>query len=396
MKFLYKGINTTTNQPDSGEIEALSEATAYSLLQERNIEVYSLKPQENKKFGKTRVTVSDLVIPLQELATLTASGVVLVDALTALSQNKVHYGLASGFKKLTSAIESGESFSHAIDKSSLPFPPYVKHLVHAGELSGQLSSALTNAAKQMKYDEALRNDLRSALTYPMVLIGSGLVAILIIFYAVVPKFSHMLNEEKELPTLAWMVLSSGKYANEHPWIVLGVFVTALFLILAAATNKAAQSKAMNVAINLPVIGPWLAEQDAARWAALCSAMLKARVNLVTALSLAAQSSAFKIRKIKAEQIADDIQAGSTLPSAIEKSSLLPDTSLNLLSVGDKTGKLAEMMSAVAQLHDESCKRRMKQVMTLIEPIAILIVGVLIGIMILGIVLAITASTDIAI
>ncbi|MDC8833005.1 type II secretion system F family protein [Alteromonas gilva] len=396
MKFNYEGIDLTLKQPETGEVEALTEAEAHHLLQQRNIEVTRLVVQENKVEGKKKVTVSDLVVPLQELATLTESGVILVDALNALAQNKMHYGLAQGFRKLASAIEGGESFSKSIASSKLPFPTYVEHLVHAGELSGQLSNALNNAAAQLKYDEAIRNDLRAALTYPLVLIGSGLVAMLIIFFAVVPKFSHMLDNEKELPTLAWFVLSAGRYANEYPWLIASGFIGVLLLIVGAVTNKRIQSKIMNIAIGLPVIGPWLAEQDAARWAALCGAMLTARVNLVTALSLAAQSSAFTRRRARAEQIADDIQAGTALPEAIERSALLPGTSLNLLNVGDKTGKLAEMMGAVARLHDESCKRRMKQVMTLIEPLAILIVGVLIGIMILGIVLAITASTDIAI
>jgi len=396
MKFIYQGIDTSVDQPDSGEIEALTEAEAYRMLQQRNIEVIRLERHEKKAIGKKKVTVSDLVVPLQELATLTESGVILVDALNALAQNKLHYGLAQGFKKLASAIESGESFSQAIASSTLPFPKYVEHLVNAGELSGQLSAALNNAAGQLKYDEAIRNDLRSALTYPLVLIGSGLAAMLIIFFAVVPKFSHMLNGDTPLPTLAWMVLTAGEYANHYPWVIAGGFICLVMIVIATFTNKKIQSKIMNVAIELPVIGPWLAEQDAARWASLCGAMLNARVNLITALSLAAQSSVFTRRRVRAEQIADEIQTGTALPDAIEHSSLLPGTSLNLLSVGDKTGKLAEMMSAVAKLHDESCKRRMKQVMTLIEPVAILIVGVLIGVMILGIVQAITASTDVAI
>ncbi len=396
MKFIYQGIDTNLGQSENGEIEALSEAEAYRLLQQRNIEVIRLDPQEQKIAGKKKVTVSDLVVPLQELATLTESGVILVDALNALAQNKLHFGLAQGFKKLASAIESGESFSQAIAASSLPFPKYVEYLVNAGELSGQLSSALNNASAQMKYDEAIRNDLRSALTYPLVLIGSGIAAMLIIFFAVVPKFSHMLNGDTPLPRLAWFVLTAGEYANQYPWLIAGGFLTLIGVAVATFTNKTIQSKIMNVAIELPVLGPWLAEQDAARWASLCGAMLTAKVNLITALTLAAQSSVFTRRRAKAEQVAEEIQTGMSLPEAIEHSSLLPGTSLNLINVGDKTGKLAEMMSAVAKLHDESCKRRMKQVMTLIEPMAILIVGVLIGVMILGIVQAITASTDIAI
>ena len=91
----------------------------------------------------------------------------------------------------------------------------------------------------------------------------------------------------------------------------------------------------------------------------------------------------------------DVEGGETFTEALQRSRLVPATSLNLVSVGDKTGQLSEMLAAVAVLHDASCKRRMKQVLTLMEPAAILLVGILIGTMIMGIVQAITASTDIA-
>jgi general secretion pathway protein F/type IV pilus assembly protein PilC len=161
------------------------------------------------------------------------------------------------------------------------------------------------------------------------------------------------------------------------------------------TNRSVRTKLANIDIGMPLLGPWLSEQDAARWASLCGAMLSARVGLLNALTLAAQSSIFTRRKQRALKMVDDIQSGVSMPDAIARAGTLPGTSLNLITVGDKTGKLAEMMQAVAKLHDEACKRKMKQVMTLIEPLAILVVGVLIGIMILGVVLAITASTDMA-
>lgn len=395
MKFEFSGIDLTSQQSVNGDIEAISEAEALRDLQNRRIEVVSLRPYRERLGRKRKVSVADLALPLQEMATLTESGVVLVDALNALAKNKEHAGLALGFRKLASLIESGESFSSAIEQSSLPFPDYVQYLVKAGEMSGELASALRNASSQLNYDQALKNDLRSALTYPLVLIGSGIVAMIIIFFAVVPKFSHLLDGENELPTLAYLVLSAGRFANDNPYLLFGSAFVVVFFAIAFFTNKGVRTKLANLAIDMPIIGPWLAEQDAARWASLCGAMLSAKVGLLNALTLAAQSSIFTRRKQHALKMVDDIQSGVSMPEAIERAGTLPGTSLNLISVGDKTGKLAEMMQAIAKLHDEACKRRMKQVMTLIEPLAILVVGVLIGVMILGVVLAITASTDMA-
>lgn len=395
MKFQYQGVDLSSSQAVEGEIDALSESDAVNTLNSRQVEVFKLQAISSEKASNKRVTQTDLVLPLRELATLTEAGVSLLEALHAMAKNKEHGGLARGFKKLASLIESGESFSTAITQSSMPFPDYVKYLVSAGELSGELSQALNNASSQLEYDQAIRNDVKSALTYPLVLIGSGIGAMLIIFFAVVPKFSHMLNNGSELPTLAWLVLSAGKVANDHPVLVLGGFFGVLLLIGVTFANKHVRHALLNYALNIPIIGPWLAEQDSARWASLCGAMLTAKVELTTALKLAASSGEFTVRKQRGLNLINDVQSGVSLTDSIERANLLPLTSLNLLSVGEKTGQLSKMFVAVAKLHDESCKRRMKQVLTLIEPIAILIVGVLIGIMILGIVLAITASTDIA-
>ena len=396
MKFLYNGIDTATKSEVNGDIDATSEQEAMRSLTRMRIEVYKLVPSDHQPMGRKKVSPSDLVLPLQELSTLSESGVPLVDAVTALSKNKEHPGLARGFKKIASMIEGGNSFSKAIEESDMPFPPYVRHLAHAGELSGDLSQALKNASEQLNYEQALRNEFKSALTYPLVLIGSGIAAMLIIFFAVVPKFAHMLNEGKELPTLAWLVLKSGALVNENPVLVLGTIFALVVGVISIFMNQKVRKASLNMALELPVIGPWLSEQDTARWASLCGAMLEARVNLITALRLSAESSNFVKRRVKANQLIGDIQSGASLTDALSQSNLVPGTSLNLIAVGDKTGRLAQMMSAVAKLHDDACKRKMKQVLTLVEPIAILVVGIMIGIMILGIVLAITASTDIAI
>ena len=277
----------------------------------------------------------------------------------------------------------------------MPFPSYVPHLVSAGEAAGQLTLALGNASQQLSYDQSVRDDLRSALTYPMVLVVAGIVAMLIIFLSVVPKFVHLLDSGRELPVLATFVLGIGRFASDSPWVLMVGGVILLGILILIFTNMVVRKYLINLAIELPVIGPWLAEQDTARWASLCSAMLKARVNLLTALTLAAESCEYTRRRARAGQMIIDVEEGESFSEALKRARLIPATSLNLVAVGDKTGQLAEMLAAVAQLHDVSCKRRMKQVLQLIEPLAILLVGALIGVMILGIVQA-TASTDLVI
>ena len=305
MKFKYSGLELSSQQQVSGDIEAVSEQEAIRILAEKRIEVFVLEQSQIIPKSGRKVTNSDLVIPLQELATLTSSGVSLIDAVRALGKNHEHPNLAKGFMAIASRIEGGESLSVALASSGLPFPKYVAHLVSAGELGGQLPMALTNASEQLSYEQSIKNDVRGALTYPMVLVGSGLAAMLIIFFAVVPKFSHLLNGEKELPALAYLVLSAGQAVNDSPYIVLAFIVAVILIGISIFTNQSVRRWLMDTAIELPVIGPWLSEQDAARWASLCSAMLQAKVNLVVALKLAAESCDYTACLVYTSDAADE-------------------------------------------------------------------------------------------
>ncbi|MFC3121947.1 type II secretion system F family protein [Agaribacter flavus] len=394
MKFEYRGVEHSTASRISGVIEAISKQQALHELQEQQIQVFDIIEFERKESRGRKIREKDLVLPIQELATLAGSGVSLIDAIYAIAENDEKPRLSYGFKRIAADIEAGEKFSDALAKSFLPFPRFISPLIKAGELGGTLNVALKNAAEQMQYEESIRGDIRSALTYPAVLICSGIAAMLIIFFSVVPKFSHMLDGDTELPWLAFAVLSAGKTVNESPFIVAGSLIIVVAAFVLFFTQQKVRRFIMDLMLDMPVIGSWLAEQDTARWAALASAMLQAKVSLVEALALAAQASNYTKRQKRAINMVSSIEAGVAFSEALKQARLIPATSLNLIAVGDKTGQLGEMLEAVASLHDKSCKRKMKQVLTLMEPIAILIVGVLIGVMIVGIVLAITATTNI--
>ena len=395
MRFHYEGIEATTKQAVTGEMEAVSQQEVIRWLEEQRIEAVAIQPAEKKAIAGRAVKPNDLVLPLQEMAVLTEQGVTLVDALKALSQNDEHPNLGRGFLEISHQIEGGKNFSAALAESRLPFPSYVAHLLSAGEASGQLALALRNASNQMNYDQSVREDLRGALTYPLVLVSAGIVAMLIIFVSVVPKFTHLLESNQELPVLAKVVLGSGRFVNEFPWVLVGLVILLVGGTITLLANAAIRNFLINVAIEMPIIGPWLSEQDSARWASLCAAMLSAKVSLLIALKMAAESCEYTRRRQRARQMIQDIEQGESFSEAVKRARLIPATSQNLVAVGDQTGQLAAMLSAVAELHDLSCKRRMKRVLQLIEPLAILIVGIFIGVMILGIVQAITASTDIA-
>ena len=151
----------------------------------------------------------------------------------------------------------------------------------------------------------------------------------------------------------------------------------------------------DVLATLPLLDGWLSEVDTAKWASVMSAMLVSRVDLMDALSLASRGVRVSHRKEALERVAGDVRGGTPLSTALEKRGALTPIGYNLLRVGEQSGQLAQMLQALAALHAENSARRMKQFLTLIEPVAVVLLGSVLGVIMIAIILAITSVNDIA-
>lgn len=249
----------------------------------------------------------------------------------------------------------------------------------------------------MEYDERTANDLRNALTYPSILIVAGIAAVLLMFIVVVPKFSGMLGKhDAALPWLAVAVLSSGAWFNANwPWLLIGLGLAGAMTAV-ALRQPVLRASLTNAITRLPVLGKWLAESDMASWSYTLSAMLACKVELLAALSLSSDSMRIPRRRAAMQEVIRQVRAGKSVSTALDETNILNRTGINLVRVGERTGRAAEMLGSLASLYEENSKNRMKKLMALIEPVAILLIGSVIGVIILGIILAITSVNDMVI
>ena len=344
---------------------------------------------------RRRLRQQDLVVAFHELATLLESGVTLADAVLAQGRGSYHPALVAGFRSIAQALMRGQSFREALRAGGLALPEYVYHLVEAGELSGRLAQSLRQAVEQMRYDQRVAAEMRSALLYPSILVVSGIAAVLLVFVFVVPQFSNLLDDGNELPLLSEAVLRAGMWFNAHWWWLVGALAAGVAFGAALARQPAVRQQVRDILAALPVLGGWLAEMDTAKWASVMGAMLTSRVELMDALGLASRGVRISRRRAALEQVAGDVRGGTALSAALEKRGALTPTGYNLLRVGEQSGRLAEMLRALAALYEEKSTRRMKQLLTLIEPVAILLIGGFLGVIMIGIILAITSVNDIA-
>ncbi|MDM8545735.1 type II secretion system F family protein [Candidatus Venteria ishoeyi] len=387
----------------SGALEANNEREAMRKLQRQGLRILKI---ENRKHPRSQTGSQrppkqrDILIVLHELTTLLESGVALIEAVESLAQSNHHPILVTAFDDIASRLRHGSNFAEAIGANSkvLKLPWYVPQLLEAGELTGKVAQALRDGLTQMEYETKIQNDMRNAMIYPAILVFSGIAAVLMIFIMVVPRFAGILKNRaaEDLPFLAKAVINTGMFLNAHMlWIALGIGAFVI-LLLSLWKNKTWRNRIQESFTRLPLFGEWLLESETARWAAMMGTLLENRVALLHALDLARRGIQLPQLKARLEQVSQAVRAGTPLSRALQDQDAMTATGQNLIRAGERAGELPRMLKSLARLLEESGQQRMKRLLLMIEPIAILVIGSVIGVIITGVILAITSVNQISI
>ncbi len=396
MMFRYEAIDDA-GALVSGDMDAESEVAVARILGARHLTPVSItEARDSGHRGRQRKASSrERLLALHELATLLESGISIAEAIEAQSVADYPLDLHEAFTSLANSIRKGDRFSGALRGAALQLPEYVYQLVEAGELTGNLGGSLRQAVEQMEYDQKLAGEFRGALMYPLILVVSGVLAVLLVFVFVVPKFASLVEKNDDLPLLAHIVLTGGIWFNEHAgWIVVALLLLATGLTV-VFREEAARQKLLDILAGFPLVGIWLTETDTAKWSSVMAALLSSKVELLAALELARKGVRISSRRERLQRVISSIRGGVGLADALEAESVLTPTGYNLVRVGEKTGRLPEMMRSLARLYDESGRNRMQTVLAMIEPLSILVIGAVIGTIILGVILAITSVNDVS-
>lgn len=397
MLFRYEAIDPSGNKV-SGSLDAPGEREAARLLAGQGLTVFALREQKPGLLSsrrRRRASTRELQLVLQEFTTLLESGVALVIALSSLAKSSHHPQLTAAFADMERAVRRGESFSAALRQSQLPVPEYVHQLVHAGEATGRLAESLRSGVEQFEYDQRVSAELRSALVYPTVLVASGIAAVAIIFLWVVPRFGGLLTQHGDrMPALSRWTIGTGVWLSEHVWWVGLALLAAVVALRALWRQPGVRDLLAERAAALPVLGDWLVEAEVGRWSSTLSALLAGRVELIRALGLAAGSVRLAFLRNRLAQVAKAVKGGSTLSAALREHRALNPTGYDLVAVGEASGELPKLLAALARLYETTGRDRMKRALQLIEPLAIIVIGAVIGVIVTAIILAITSVNDV--
>lgn len=394
MHFSYSAVQGQ-GQTIRGHIEADSEREALRLLQGQGMTVLGLHPDRTEREqGSRRLTSKLLHLFMTQLSALLNSSIPIDEAVKALHESEANSRLRRASAAMLKALQSGHSFSDALEAAALPLPNYYYLLARSGEMTGNLAESMRAADSQWAYEQETRRRLMATLTYPLILICTGIGAVLLIFILVVPRFETLLTRSgKEIPLLTKLILVPGSFFNHHMPQLLLLSGCALLALIMAFTNTQVRQKAREWLLYIPLFSTWMQEMEIGKWAGMMATLLGNRVELVQALELSARFIGPTNMQRQFQTLTNAVRAGTSLSEAIREKQLLPPTGINLVRVGERTGDLPAMLRSLADLTDNSVKGRTATLLSLLEPIAILIIGAVIGLVMAGLILGITSVNE---
>ncbi len=396
--FTYSALSSL-GQNVSGELVAEHERAALRELKRRGLTPLSLAiaAQAGRRLlsWKRQPSAEDHIRLLNELAVLVEAGVGLSEAIDIARRSPVYAIFGDALDGLGRDLRRGMSVPDAVRANITTFPVYVHQLLEAGNETGMLTGALKDASLQMQFDDRVRKDIRNALIYPMFLIAMGAAATLFIFLFVVPRFAGMMKGRLQLmPPFSRGIFLAGMFLRDNIVSVAGLGLVLIAVLALLFRRPSVRARLRELAVRLPVLGNMLVEGEAGRWTAMLATLLQNRVPLVQSLSLARELLLLESFKAQLAQVERAVRGGSSLGAALADYGIFDESLVNLINVGERSGRLADMLKSAAHLAEQKGRDRIKRLMALLEPVSILVIGCMIGVIVISLFTAITSINNV--
>lgn len=361
-------------------VEAIDETEAIARLQREGAQVLSIVAERGNWLAARRARFP-LLLFTQELIALLDAGLTLTETLETLAEKESRPESRQLFERLLVTMREGRPFSAALIAQGDAFPPLYAATVRAAESTGDLSPALARYVGYQNQVDTVKKKVLSASIYPLLLIGVGTLVIGFLLGYVVPRFAMVYADGgHDLPWMSQMLLAWGGAVKAHGgWIALGAagFIASLVLALAQPATRAALTR---LAWRTPAVGEHLRTFELARFYRSLGMLLSGGIPIVTALGMVSGLLSAHLRSGAATAM-EAMRRGETVSAAFGHGELTTPVAARLLRVGEKSGRMGEMMERIAVFHDEEMARWVDWFIRLFEPLLMVFIGLTIGLIV---------------
>jgi general secretion pathway protein F len=361
-------------------VEALDAEEATARLQRSGAQVLSIHADSGSLFG-ARKTPFQLMLFTQELIALTDAGLSLTEALETLAEKEHKAEAKQLIERLLVSMREGRPFSAALAAQSTVFPPLYAATVRAAESTGDLSPALARYVGYQNQIDVVKKKVLSASIYPVLLIAVGTLVIGFLLGYVVPRFASVYAESGgDLPWMSKILLSWGEAVQTHGWLILASAIGGIVAIGLALVQPATRAWATRLAWRTPGIGDHLRTFQLTRFYRSLGMLLSGGIPIVAALNMVSGLLSVNLR-MGATVAMEALRRGESISSAFTAGELTTPVAARLLRVGEKSGRMGEMMDRIAIFHDEEMARWVDWFTRLFEPLLMVFIGLTIGLIV---------------
>lgn len=377
--YRWSGINREGKKLH-GEIDAASPNLAKAWLQQQGIATPLLtKKPYAIRLKRQKISPADIAIFYRQLATLIKAGIPLSHCLRILSQHQAHALLQTVIDSLKNGLESGNTLSSGLRKYACHFDPLTCHLIYIAEETGTLDVMLTRISHHKEQVLALKNKIKQALFYPAMIMLVAIVAGMTMLLFVVPRFADMFaNFHAELPLFTRIIVHFSDFIRHHYW--LGSIPVLMSYLGYCYYKKYPRGKlAMHrLLFKTPIIGNLIKKCILARFARTFATLFFAGIPITDALKMLMNISENTVVKTAITTLQLDITAGLRLYQAMQRNPLFPAMMTQMIQVGEESGSLEAMLEKIAEFYASEIDYWLKNFSNILEPLIIIILGVLIG------------------
>lgn len=330
-------------------------------------------------FQSKKIKLKDISLFCKQMSVMLESGIPLNNAVDILEQQATSKNLKSSLKIVSKSLKEGSQLSKAMLDQEGMFPDLLIRMVQAGEKTGKLDEVLEKMSEHYNKELKTSRQIRGAMIYPAVLAFLAVGAVLALLYIVIPSFSGIFEQSgMAMPLPTRIVLAASNFVRSYWYILFGVTGILVFLFLRYRSTEAGRYQLDRLKLNLPVIKGPMQKIVTARFASTLAILTSAGIPLVEAIESAAATTnnAVVIEKMKIAN--EGLQKGERLTGMITSTGLFPPMMLSMVKIGEESGSLESMLVKTSDYYEEELETAIKQLLSLLEPAMIIIMGVIIG------------------
>ncbi|GAC1415659.1 MAG: type II secretion system F family protein [Burkholderiaceae bacterium] len=375
--FVWEGRDKTGKQV-RGEMRANSESIVNVTLRRQGIATTKVK-KKSFRSGK-KITDKDITLFTRQLATMMKAGVPLLQSFDIVAKGHANPSVSKLIQEIRSDVETGTSLNQAFRKFPLYFDPLFCNLVGAGEQAGILEDLLTRLAIYKEKTIAIKGKIKSALFYPVSILVVAFAVTAVIMIWVVPSFKTIFASfGADLPAPTLIVMAISDFFVKWWYLIFGGLFGGLYFFFQAWRRSPNVQRAMDRALlKAPIFGAVIRKATIARWTRTLATMFAAGVPLVESLDSVGGASGNAVYLDATKKIQSEVSTGTSLTVAMQNANVFPTMVTQMVSIGEESGSLDQMLGKLADIYDQELDEAVETLSSLMEPLIMVVLGVLIG------------------